>query len=259
MSADLAATVAALKDGDRVRATFHYDRVIVTVEGQVTIDGPSAFIPGGCALREREGSLTNNLTAVEVLAPALPPCPFEMGDRVWLPAQPIYGEFIVDGWEWVGCRGRAEVSAHSEDGKSGISVPPDELRLVPALPPEPRVGSGVFYDGRLWVRGLDGRWYCVIDRMWEPRTWAEIQPCVPAVPAYLLEDAVTEAQMAASAPLSTDEPDVPVGSLAVFRTGRVVPLMTVMKHDDGNWIDKRWGYWTDKYGAPVAVIPAGGE
>ncbi len=198
MSADLAATVAALKDGDRVRATFVYDEATVIAEGTLREDSFRDLVVGRNVVRRYLASGNRQLTAVEV--------------------------------------------------------------LPPALPPEPRVGCGVFHDGRLWVRGLDGRWYGVIDRMWEPRTWAEIQPCVPAVPADEWGDttiAYLLGRRDATAPLSTDEPDVPVGSVAVFR--RSNGSLCAPHRGDMGWSGTDWSYWTGLYGTPVAVIPAGGE
>lgn len=118
---NLAATVAALKDGDRVRATFQYGETTTTAEGPVNIDGDHVGVRHSRTLRWSDGWLVDELTAVEVLAPA--------------------------------------------------------------LPPEPPVGSGVFRDGVLWMRhsaagGSD--WWCVGQGY---RAWADLQPCVPAVPA----------------------------------------------------------------------------
>lgn len=118
---NLAATVAALKDGDRVRATFQYGETTTTAEGPVNIDGDHVGVRHSRTLRCRCcGSLVDELTAVEVLAPVL------------------------------------------------------------AL--EPPVGSGVFHDGRLWQRGSNDYWTAYIDGQWIYRRWADIQPCVPAVP-----------------------------------------------------------------------------
>jgi hypothetical protein len=188
MSDDLAATVAALKDGDRVRATFVDDDTLVIVEGPTYLHKRERMV-AGYFLTYTDGSPQRTLTAVEVLAPA--------------------------------------------------------------LPPEPPVGSGVFHDGVLWVRcGFDKQSEWWAHGLGAYRTWAEIQPCVPAVPA---ERAVLSESMAL--PMPTDEPDVPVNSMAVFlmEDGIADP---VYRWDNGKWGGKPWSYWTDKYGAPVAVIPA---
>ncbi len=117
MTNDLAATVAALKDGDRVRATFTFGDATVTVESPVRVGRHYVCLDD---FDLNMSGPNTALAAVEVLAPA--------------------------------------------------------------LPPEPPVGSGVFHDGRLWVRSSGEHWSTYINFRWEFRTWADLQPCVPAVP-----------------------------------------------------------------------------
>jgi hypothetical protein len=118
MTNDLAATVAALRDGDRVRATFVFGDALVTVESLVRVGRHYVCMDD---FDLNMSGPNTALTAVEVLAPA--------------------------------------------------------------LPPEPPVGSGVFHDGRLWVRGnglMSACWHAIGATHW--LSWAEVQPCVPAVP-----------------------------------------------------------------------------
>jgi hypothetical protein len=223
MTNDLAATVAALNDGDRVRATFDYKDGNQDIITRTVIVEAGMIKAGGFPLRYSTGTVERTLTAVEVLAPA--------------------------------------------------------------LPPEPPVGSGVFHDGVLWLRmyasgegpwrGGTGDW----------REWADIQPCVPAVPQpepvpdgwfsfgsfvdcpWLVtegspengNDGLPKWERPISLgykPLSTDEPDVPVGSLAVFQVS--VGRLGAVEKWNGNWCAMTWQSWIEKYGAPVAIIPAGG-
>ena len=176
---DLAAKVAALRDGDRVRATFQYGETTTTAEGPVNIDGEHVSVRHSRTLRWSGGWLVDELTAVEVLAPA--------------------------------------------------------------LPPEPPVGSGVFHDGRLWQRGSNDYWTAYIDGQWIYRRWAEIQPCVPAVPA--------------PEPLPTDEPDVPANSMAVF-LAEDGNFDAIYRWDNGLWGGRPWSHWTDRCGAPLGVHAA---
>ncbi len=74
---DLAASVAALKDGDRVRATFVNGETEAVYTGPVKVGRRDArvWIAEGEVIRWAHGHLASDLTAVEVLTPTLPPEP----------------------------------------------------------------------------------------------------------------------------------------------------------------------------------------
>jgi len=243
MSADLAATVAALRDGDRVRATFDYKDGNQDIITRTVIVEAGMIKAGGFVLRYSTGTVERTLTAVEVLAPA---CPFDMGATVRRKNEPAVA-MTVTGWRYSTLLKKWVVEC---DGNTRDGHVPGNLELVPPLPPEPPVGSGVFHDGRLCVRAVSG-WFAFGGEFWNGvREWADLQPCVPAVPQEP-DEKVDEA-----ATLPTDEPDVPVGSVAVFRDGDV--LFALERHRKG-WTDMTWAYAVSEYGAPVAVISAGGS
>ena len=129
-------------------------------------------------------------------------------------------------------------------------------RAAPPLPPEPPLGKGVFHDGVLWVRA-DSGWWKFGGECWDvPCEWADIQPCVPAVPQEEqscdcdVQKGYCDCQPADRDWLA-DMWAAPVGTLAVFWDG--VQADGTRKHTDG-----RWGGWAPadviaRYGDPVTL------
>lgn len=272
---DLTATVASLKDGDRVRATFTYDNGdedVVTRRAVAGSVSSASLRAGGYMLRHADGSLGENLTAVEVLAPALPPEADDYAD--WLAAPKAAPRLGMGDLTCVHC-GRPV--APEPMSTTGFTHPTGGgghvVACAPALLPEPPVGTPVWFRERWMARFIEGgRYYplrsedrhlYVTDdstvKYGSGLTWAEIQPCVPAVPQPRTATTVeVDGFVMPENREDTDEPDVPVGSVAVFRSKRG-DLITAWKWTDGTWSGWSWVRNAAAYGAPVAVIPAGGE
>lgn len=116
----------------------------------------------------------------------------------------------------------------------------------PPLPPEPAVGSGVFHDGVLYLRRELGDTYCwcSADPGWW--SWADIQPCVPAVPA----ERAVESEAVPRDWLGEMEA-APVGTLAVYEDS--VGFVAARKWQAGTWEGTSEANLIARYGDPVAL------